>query len=191
MTQSSPGPSELKIFKGAQAALAQYGMSKLTMSDVCRAAGVSRATVYRYFSSREELLRALSLWEEACFVRDLSDSLSSANPEQRFKVLLQRTAAIAQDYPSLLPLLENDPGYVLANLRVLFPTVLEHSRNIMLPIMTETWNTSDSDLTVDQLIECFVRLALTTYLFPDPDPQRTHKTLAALYELTSAYYAKR
>lgn len=191
MTESTRHPNELKIFKGAQAALAQYGISKLTMSDVCRAAGVSRATVYRYFPGRDELLKELSLWEEACFHDDLSQSLSSALPEERFKVLMDRLASIPQDYPTLVPLLENDPGYVLSNLRVLFPTILEHSRKLMAPLVADTWKTSDNNLSVDELIECFVRLALTTYLFPDSGgPVSAHKMLTALYELTSAYYSR-
>lgn len=189
MNNTTRHPNELKIFKGAQVALAQYGLGKLTMNDVCRAAGVSRATVYRYFPGREELLKELSLWEEACFVEDLTESVSNAEPAKRFKILMDRLAAIPQDYPTLLPLLENDPGYVLSNLRILFPTILEHSRKLMAPLVTDTWNTAESNLTVDALVECFLRLALTTYLFPDPEPGTTHKTLNALYELTSAYYS--
>lgn len=53
-------PSERRILDGAVRALARRGARRLSMSDVCLEAGVSRATVYRYFATMEDLLREVA-----------------------------------------------------------------------------------------------------------------------------------
>ncbi len=40
-------------------AIARHGLAKLGMRDVSESAGVSRGTLYRYFSTREDLLTGL------------------------------------------------------------------------------------------------------------------------------------
>ena len=183
MADKNNNSVELKIFAGAQAALAQYGLSKLNMSDVYRAAGVSRATLYRYFPSREELLKELRQWEVHCFVENMAQALADAAPEDRLKVMLQNVSELPQNYPSLIPLLENDPGYVLSSLKTLFPTIKAHMHNVLSPIMESQGNMEAKGLTVDQLVDCFLRLAISIYLFPDPEPGTTEKSLMSIYEL--------
>src|SRR3546814_2736044 len=54
-----PG-SVLKILDGALRAIGEMGARRLSMRDISDASGVSRGTLYRYFSSREEVLAAVS-----------------------------------------------------------------------------------------------------------------------------------
>ncbi|MEV0361372.1 TetR/AcrR family transcriptional regulator [Nocardia fusca] len=44
------------ILAAAESCFARYGITKTTMEDVARAASVSRATVYRYFTDRDSLV---------------------------------------------------------------------------------------------------------------------------------------
>ena len=48
-----------QILAAAEKVIAHYGVSKTTMDDIGRQAGVSRPTVYRYFGDRDTLLAAL------------------------------------------------------------------------------------------------------------------------------------
>lgn len=64
----------LAIVEAAAAVFAEQGDSA-SMSDVAEAAGIGRATLYRYFASREDLLRALS----AAAVDDASARLVAAD----------------------------------------------------------------------------------------------------------------
>jgi AcrR family transcriptional regulator len=48
-----------QILAAAENVIARYGVSKTTMDDIGRQAGVSRPTVYRYFGDRDNLLGAL------------------------------------------------------------------------------------------------------------------------------------
>lgn len=54
MTDDRSGP----VLDAALAVFCQYGYAKTTMSDVARAAGISRALLYLHFSTKEELFRA-------------------------------------------------------------------------------------------------------------------------------------
>jgi AcrR family transcriptional regulator len=48
-----------QILAAAERVILRYGVSKTTMDDIGKEAGVSRPTVYRYFSDRDALLGAL------------------------------------------------------------------------------------------------------------------------------------
>ena len=51
--------TQARIVDAARRCLLQYSSAKLSLNDVARVAGVSRATVYNYFSDRAELLRTV------------------------------------------------------------------------------------------------------------------------------------
>jgi AcrR family transcriptional regulator len=48
-----------QILDGAGLAFGQYGYKKTTLADIVRESGVARATVYKYFSSKEEVFQAV------------------------------------------------------------------------------------------------------------------------------------
>lgn len=47
-----------RILDAALPVLCQYGFAKTTMADIARAAGMSRASIYLYFPTKEDLFRA-------------------------------------------------------------------------------------------------------------------------------------
>jgi AcrR family transcriptional regulator len=49
-------PVRERLLDAAEGCLGQFGPQKTSMEDVARAAGMSRATVYRYFENRDALL---------------------------------------------------------------------------------------------------------------------------------------
>jgi TetR/AcrR family transcriptional regulator len=55
------GQLRKKILVAARACLAEHGPSKLRMDKVAKEAGCSRATVYRYFSSKEEIFQKIAV----------------------------------------------------------------------------------------------------------------------------------
>lgn len=54
--------TEAEILDAARRCYVTYGVSKMSLSDVAQEAGVSRGSVYKYFSSRGELLRRVLQW---------------------------------------------------------------------------------------------------------------------------------
>lgn len=53
------GPPATRLLDAGLACIARVGVSKTTLDDVAREAGVSRATLYRYFPGKPALLAAL------------------------------------------------------------------------------------------------------------------------------------
>ncbi|MBW2230786.1 MAG: TetR/AcrR family transcriptional regulator, partial [Deltaproteobacteria bacterium] len=108
-----------RLLQGALRAVASRGLAKLSMSDVSEFAGVSRGTVYRYFSNTEELLRELSRREAERFEQQVWEALERipiTSPE-RLRVVLDAIERLARDHPLIQRLPETDPGFVLTAVR--------------------------------------------------------------------------
>lgn len=59
-----------QILRGARDCFVRLGITRTSMQDVARAAGVSRGTVYRYFADRETLVREFADWQNRRFRRE-------------------------------------------------------------------------------------------------------------------------
>ena len=57
-------PERARIFKAAVSCFSRYGLRRTTMDDVATAAGVSRKTVYNYFTNKSVLIAEV-IYEEA------------------------------------------------------------------------------------------------------------------------------
>ena len=106
-----------KVVDGALRAIARFGLTKLTVDDVAREAGISRATLYRYFPGRGAVLAAVVQSETERLQRGLDEALGEAT------TLAEALAAVAGfgarafvDHEALQHLLATEPGTVLPHL---------------------------------------------------------------------------
>ena len=66
-----------RLLQATYDCVARWGLAKTTIEDAAREAGVSRATVYRYFpGGRDELLSAVVGWEFSRFFLRLYEEVS-------------------------------------------------------------------------------------------------------------------
>ncbi len=69
-----------RILEATYACVARWGLSKTTVEDAAREAGLSRATVYRYFpGGRDELVDAVVSWQFLEFFGRLYDEVHGAD----------------------------------------------------------------------------------------------------------------
>lgn len=68
---NDPEAARERLIDAAEACFRRYGLMKTTVEDVATAAEVSRATVYRYFADRDELILAVLLREAERFLERL------------------------------------------------------------------------------------------------------------------------
>jgi AcrR family transcriptional regulator len=68
-------PQRERVLDAAEVCLERYGLSKTTVEDVARAAGLSRATVYRQVGSRDALVTAVAAREAERCAADALDHL--------------------------------------------------------------------------------------------------------------------
>ena len=106
-----------KVVEGALRAIARFGLTKLTVDDVASEAGISRATLYRYFPGRGAVLAAVVQSETERLQRGLDEALADVTS------LPEALAAVAGfgartfvGHEALQHLLATEPGTVLPHL---------------------------------------------------------------------------
>ncbi|HXY46247.1 MAG TPA: TetR/AcrR family transcriptional regulator [Acidimicrobiales bacterium] len=68
-----------RLLEATYECIARDGLGATSLEDAARSAGVSRATLYRYFpGGREELLAAVITWETLRFFLRLADAVAEA-----------------------------------------------------------------------------------------------------------------
>ncbi len=109
-----------RVIEATYACVARWGISKTTVEDVGRKAGVSRATVYRYFpGGRDELVSSVITWEYGRFFRRLYDAVQDATSLEE---VMERGLTFAHrsivEHEVLQRVLETEPELLLPNLTV-------------------------------------------------------------------------
>jgi len=176
-----------QILDGAARALARHGLGKLGMNDVSASAAVSRGTVYRYFSSREELLTDLAEQEGRRFQKQMAQALRDATDgAQKVELAFRYAARYAGEHPVLRRMVETDPAFVLAAIRERFPAIQAMIREPLAPVLATTEPVRRGLTTADQLLDWMTRLMISAFLLPDPDPDRMARDLAAVFRTMTA-----
>src|ERR1700722_15099616 len=112
--------SRQRILEATYACVARWGVSKTTLEDAAREAGLSRATVYRYFpGGREELIDAVVSWQYLRFFGRLYDEVHDASCLEE---VLERGLVFARrsvlEHEVLQKVLETEPDALLPKLSV-------------------------------------------------------------------------
>jgi AcrR family transcriptional regulator len=109
-----------RILEAAYACVARWGMSKTSIEDVTKEAGLSRSTIYRYFpGGRDEVLRAVVGWEHDRFFGRLYEAVKDA---QSLEEVIERGLTFAHraiaEHEVLQRVLETEPELLLPALTV-------------------------------------------------------------------------
>lgn len=115
-----------RILDATVEAIAIHGLSRLSVEDAASQAGVSRQTVYRYFDSRDDLIRAAIVREEEELMARIA-AAARRHDDLRPSVEAAILEALrgARDHPLLDRLLATEP-------EALLPALL-HGRGPVLP----------------------------------------------------------
>ncbi len=113
----SPEATTAKVVEGALRAIARFGLTKLTVDDVAREAGISRATLYRYFPGRGAVLAAVVQSETERLQQGLDDALADVTGLSGALAAVAGFGARAfVGHEALQHLLATEPGTVLPHL---------------------------------------------------------------------------
>ena len=113
------GPRQ-RILEATYACVARWGLSKTTVEDAAREAGLSRATVYRYFpGGRDELVDAVVSWQYLVFFGRLYEEVQGSTSLEE---VLERGLAFARtallDHEVLQKVLDTEPDVLVPKLTV-------------------------------------------------------------------------
>ncbi|MHB8330132.1 MAG: TetR/AcrR family transcriptional regulator [Acidimicrobiales bacterium] len=114
------GAPRQRILEATYACVARWGLSKTTVEDAARQAGLSRATVYRYFpGGREELVNSVVSWQYLQFFSRLYDEVHDATCLEE---VLERGLLFARrallEHEVLQKVLQTEPEVLLPKLTV-------------------------------------------------------------------------
>ncbi|HEY3240829.1 MAG TPA: TetR/AcrR family transcriptional regulator, partial [Acidimicrobiia bacterium] len=117
-TVASAEPSlEGRIADAALRLVGRYGLAKLTLDDVAREAGCSRATLYRYYPGKQALLAAVVATETARLRAGLDQALVDVTTlEEALTAAAGFGAREFAGHAALQFLLAHEPGSVLPHL---------------------------------------------------------------------------
>ncbi len=107
-----------RLLEGAYDCIAEKGLAAMSLEDAARAAGVSRATLYRYFpGGRDELVEAVITYQTLRFFQALAEAVAAAPDLETLLVdgLYEAHRAIEQ-HAVLQRLLETEPERLLPQL---------------------------------------------------------------------------
>jgi AcrR family transcriptional regulator len=115
------------------------GLAKTTMEDAARAAGVSRATVYRHFpGGRDQLIAETITWEVGRFFAELGRHVDDAPdfPARLERALVFAHRAVAE-HAILQKVLDTEPDRLLPQLTLTGPLVLAVLRGYFEPLLED------------------------------------------------------
>lgn len=91
-----------KILDAAAALFVRHGVAEVGMNEIAEEAGCSRATLYRYFESRDALRIAYLHREARKISQQVSDSVDDiADPAERLTTAILNTVHIVRENPTL------------------------------------------------------------------------------------------
>lgn len=108
---------EARVVAALLACVARQGLRKTTLDDVAREAGCGRATLYRYFASKQALLSAAGHAEATRIVAALRDAAIGAETLEDAVVALLVTAGVELGHhPALRFVADFEPDWLLPHL---------------------------------------------------------------------------
>lgn len=166
-TEAPSLESEQTVIDAARECLRLIGRDKVTMDDVCAAAGISRATLYRIFpGGRDVLFDAVRRHSIEEFFAEIRAELEGAASLEDFlvRVIVAASRALCED-TELAALLATQPGVALGDLTLDgLDRIISVATGFITPFTDEFIPASEAA----EIIDIVVRLTISHYLSPSP-----------------------
>ena len=123
MTATPSTETRTRILVGALHAVERLGMAKTSLEDVAQAAGVSRATIYRYFpGGRDEVITETVSWEVENFLTRIVEAVDGLDTiDEKLQVALLTGHRAIGDHLLLQQLLSTEPEELFRELAEIGP----------------------------------------------------------------------
>ena len=155
-----------RILDAAVEAASVHGVTRLSMSDVARSAGLSRPTLYRYFASRDELFAAALLAETQRLVAGVVAELEDVHdPRSAIEVGILAFLRLARQHPLLDRIVHTEP-------------------EALVPALVTEGDPAVPGLPA--LVRTVVESLLATRVY-DPDPVRSRRRADVIARLVVSY----
>lgn len=158
-----------KLLDSALSAFLDFGIKRTSMGEIARRAGISPATLYRRFESKNDLVEAVSLREAQRYVAEIDERVRAVTEpdEQLVEIFVAFVTTLAGN-DLLRRLLGTEPEIILPRLTTDAGPILAVGRGYLAEKLRELLVSApvpafDPDL----VAEIMARLALSLALTPD------------------------
>lgn len=188
MSQPLDDRTRERILEGAFRCAERFGIGKTTMSDVARAASLSRQTLYRYFASKHDLTAALVLREEEKLIADVR---AAAEPHPDLRPAMEAAfftcLRFIRHHPLLTRVMTNEPLQLLPFLTTEGDPVLDLGARTMEEVLADRLPNA-SPILIHRAAETCARV-LTSYAIT-PSREDLEDVAASLADLVCYGLAK-
>jgi AcrR family transcriptional regulator len=168
-----------RILDAAFEAVARHGLSRLTMDDVARLAGLSRQSVYRYFDSKDALIQSVVFREEEAFIEGIRAAHARhERPEDGMREAILFCLRTAREHPLLDRLLASEPEVLLPFLTTRGDDLIARARSVI-EDLASGWALGNDLVhrTADVAVRAIVSYTLT---LSQDDPRDVARELARI-----------
>jgi AcrR family transcriptional regulator len=166
---SDRDPTSERILDAAQQRFLLAGIRRTTMDDIAEAAGLGRATLYRRFAGRDDIVLATIAREFERFAHAVEEQMHAFDdPRDRFIEGFVAIVHAAHTHPLLSRLLEVDPDLVLPFLTRQGGVILSFNRTFLADHLRtgQRYGVIREDLDPDEVAELSVRVCHSLLLTP-------------------------
>ena len=119
-----------RILAATAEVLGRRGRTKLSLSEVALQAGVSRPTLYRWFSSKRELIDAFTVWERQTYERGVAAAMAGLRGRERLDAALRFVVDYQRSYPGLR-MVDVESALVIGRLSRVIPLMREQLERLL------------------------------------------------------------
>jgi AcrR family transcriptional regulator len=152
---------------------------------VCKAAGISRGTFYRYFSAQDELLDALVRHKREGFHRGLVEATRAfADPDERFDAFIEHLETYLE-HTQARQLLIVSPDFALGFFHRFFHDAVVRFQDVLETVFDAWEERLNAKLDRELICELLIRYVLSEHLAPSGNagralPSRIRRLIATL-----------
>lgn len=167
-------PSAEAILDAAVVEFERHGLRRVALEDVARRAGVSRTTIYRRFSNKDELVAAVIERENVALFADIAAELKQAGPQSNYYVEAFTLSILRfRRHRVLNRMMSDEPALVLELAGRHYGAAIERMADALREIFNEGFADRIGEQSVNDLADTLLRYAAMALLLPGAQPLDT------------------
>lgn len=164
-------PVMTAILDAAVVEFERHGFRRVALDDVARRARVSRTTIYRRFTGKDELVAAVIDRENAVLFADIAAELKTTAPQSNYYVEAFTSAIMRFPRHRVLNrMMTDEPALMLELARRHYGSAIERMAAALRVIFPDGFADRIGDQAVNDLAETILRYAAMALLLPSAHP---------------------
>jgi AcrR family transcriptional regulator len=173
-------PTTEAILDAAVVEFEQHGFRRVALDDVARRARVSRTTIYRRFSNKDELVAAVIERENVRLFADIAVELKNAAPQSNYYVEAFTLSIMKfRRHRVLDRMITGDPGLVIELAATHYCAAMERMAEALRIIFPTGLAERIGEQAVTELADTILRYAAMVLLLPSSQPLETADDIRA------------